>query len=93
MPDDDRQQKSQLPPLPENVGRRRVLTDIGGVKRHFRVVDEVVQVQANLPEKAIYLQKIEFEDEGRSEFRLAYYIIGKKPRMKGGLPCQTIRTL
>lgn len=32
--------------------------------------------------KVIYLQRIEF-DNGRIEARLAYYIIGKKPHMRG----------
>lgn len=33
-------------------------------------------------EKIFYLQKLRLED-GRFEIRLCYYIIGKKPRMKG----------
>jgi hypothetical protein len=70
-------------PLPSNIGKRRTLTDIDGTKQHFTVLAEVTQVQSDYPDKAIYLQHIRFEKDGRLELRLGYYIIGKKPKMAG----------
>lgn len=71
------------PPLPDNQGKKTSWTDIHGRKRPILIVDEIKRLQSNAPHKAIYLQKIKFEDENRVEFRLMYYIIGKKPKMKG----------
>jgi hypothetical protein len=51
--------------------------------RVFTVLDEVVQIQSTNPDKAIYLQRLQFQDDGRIELRLAYYIIGKERRMAG----------
>ena len=36
-----------------------------------------------MPRKLIYLQQLKFESDGRTELRLGYYIIGKKPAMRG----------
>jgi hypothetical protein len=36
-----------------------------------------------MPNKELCLQRIQFEEEERIELRLAYYIIGKKPKMRG----------
>ena len=71
------------PSLSDNRGKKTSWTDIHGRKRRFLILDEIKRVQSNAPHKAIYLQKIKLEDENRIELRLAYYIIGKKPRMKG----------
>jgi len=46
------------------------------------IQDEIYRFQSDFPEKAIVLQKVHFEDCS-FELRLAYYIIGKKPSMKG----------
>ena len=76
--------ESELPPLPITKGNRGTLIEpVTGNKWHFRVIDEVVQVLSDYPDKAIYLQKLEFEEDGSIELRLGYYIIGKKPRMLG----------
>lgn len=72
-----------LPPLPDNVGRKRTAKDISGATMHFTVLDEIKFTQSTYPQKAIYLQKIQFEEDGRIEMRLGYYVIGKKPRMAG----------
>jgi hypothetical protein len=66
------------PPLPSNIEK---IGTING-KPSFTVLDEVTQVQSSAPDKAIYLQQLQFED-GHIELRLAYYIIGKKPKMAG----------
>ncbi|HZH33197.1 MAG TPA: hypothetical protein VEY11_20720 [Pyrinomonadaceae bacterium] len=71
--------ESKLPP-PNRIGKRGTLTEpVTGNKKHFRVIDEVIQIQSDYPTKAIYLQKIEFEKDRRIELRFGYYIIGMKP--------------
>ena len=73
-----------LPPLPRCVGRKfGPHNDINGIPLSYVVEDEIVRIQSDYPEKAIYLQKLRFENEERTELRLAYYIIAKKPRMAG----------
>lgn len=73
-----------LPPLPRNIGKKfGPFKDINGHPRSYVVEDEIVRIQSDYPEKAIYLQKLRFENEDRTELRLSYYIIAKKPRMAG----------
>lgn len=74
---------TDLPALPDNIGKRRILKDINGQVQHFTVVDEIKMQQSDHPEKAIYLQKIQYSVTGKIEIRLGYYIIGKQPRMLG----------
>lgn len=71
------------PPLPDNRGKRTSWLDINGKRIRFLIIDEIKRIQSNKPYKAIYLQKLELLDESRIELRLGYYIIGKKPRVKG----------
>jgi hypothetical protein len=71
------------PQRPSNVGKTRTITDIDGKKRRFTILGEILHEQSTYPEKLICLQKLRFEDDGRIELRLAYYIIGKKPKMAG----------
>lgn len=73
----------RFPPLRSNVGRKGSITDIEGRKQSFTVVDEVRRRQSTDPEKTICLQRLRFDRDGRTELRLCYYIIGKKPRMAG----------
>jgi len=72
----------ELPPPPSNIGKRRTAKHKDGSYFHFTVIDEVSIFQSELPTKAIYLQRLQFED-GRIELRLGYYIIGKLPRSAG----------
>jgi hypothetical protein len=72
-----------LPPLPNNIGKRRTITDIFGETRYFKILDEINLISSTYGEKAIYLQRIQFEEDDRIELRLGYYIIGKKPKMAG----------
>lgn len=72
-----------LPELPENIGDRSTIEDIGGNPVTYVVEDEIKIIQSTQPEKAIYLQKLRFEPDGRSELRLGYYMIGKKPSVAG----------
>jgi hypothetical protein len=53
-----------------------------GRRLGFEVTGEIKRPQSNLPTKLICLQRIRF-DGGRMELRLGYYIIGKRPSMRG----------
>jgi len=72
-----------LPDLPDNIGKRRRAKHPDGTFFYFKIVDEIKFIQSTHEEKAIYLQKNQFEETQRIEFRLGYYIIGKKPKMAG----------
>jgi hypothetical protein len=43
-------------------------------KEEFRQVTEIVRDQHNMPNKQLHLQKMEFKSDGRTEYRLCYYI-------------------
>jgi len=49
----------------------------------FSVLDEITLPQSDNPSKVFYLQLLENTDTKKRELRLAYYIIGFKPGMKG----------
>ena len=70
------------PKLPTKKNTKGQLKTRKGKILRFKIVDEVRRTQRNSRHKKICLQKIVF-DNGRVEFRLAYYMTGKKPRMKG----------
>lgn len=53
----------------------------GEVLRYL-IADEVREFQDGSRTKVIVLQLIQFHDQ-RKEIRLGYYIIGKKPKMRG----------
>ena len=72
-----------FPALPSNVGKRGTLVHPpDGHKTSFTITDEIQRIQSNFSEKISCLQRIRF-DHGAEEIRLAYYIIGKKPKMLG----------
>ena len=71
------------PPLPNNIGRTRVIPAIDGTTRHFQIEDEIIHPQSNYNRKIIVFQKMHLMEEDRVEFRLGYYMIGLKPRAKG----------
>ena len=58
-------------------------TTIHGKRHSFEIIGEIRRVQSDNPHKVICLQKIVCIDDGRTEFRLGYYMIGVKPRMAG----------
>ena len=71
------------PPYPSNIGKRGTMVfPPDGVRRRFTITDEIRKLQSDNRDKLIVLQRIRFE-RGRKEIRLGYYIIGKKPKMKG----------
>ena len=74
---------SVLPVLPSKVGARgKLILPPDGYVLHYTITDEVRVTQSDMREKILCLQRIEFEDK-RIEVRLGYYIIGKKPKMRG----------
>ena len=70
-----------LPPHPDNIGKRRKITTITGRRIYVKVTDEIVVSQG--PRKLIYFQKLQFEEDGRIEYRFAYYMLGYKPSRRG----------
>ena len=81
---------SEIPPLPSTIGKRGTFTDPDGTRQPFTVVDEVRQEQTKFiyaPKgeplgAVIVLQLLRF-DIGGKELRLGYYILGKRPTMRG----------
>lgn len=73
----------RYPPAPSNKGKYCVGRKPEGGLFRFTIVDEFHIKQTKLPTKLIYLQKIKFDSDGRIEFRLGYYVIGKRPAMRG----------
>jgi hypothetical protein len=71
-----------IPLPPKTTGKSGVLIFPDGFRRRFTITGEIRKRQSTNPNKVIIRQRIEFED-GRRQVRLGYYIIGKKPKMKG----------
>ena len=71
----------RIPPYPNSIGKSGSLTTIDG-NYGFTIADKIVRPPTGMPEKLLCLQRIEFED-GKKELRLAYFIIGKKPKRRG----------
>lgn len=70
------------PPLPSRLGKKTETKSIDGSPLIYVVEDEQVFEAPSNPNKAFCLQKLCFSD-GRIEYRLCYYMIAHKPRMKG----------
>lgn len=71
------------PKLPSNVGKRgKAVMPPENSMNTFTIVDEVRKFQDSSQSKIIVLQRIRFSND-RTEVRLGYYIIGKKPKMRG----------
>jgi hypothetical protein len=71
------------PPMPNNIGKRRLIKSQKGATRHFVIEDEIVRPQSNAPHKLIAFQKMYHEEDKRYEFRFGYYMIGIKGKPKG----------
>jgi len=75
--------RPRTPPLPSSrLGKRgaaRFPPD--GRRREFTIIGEIRRRQRNHPNKLICLERFRWDD-GRTEFRLAYYIVGKKGRAR-----------
>ncbi len=71
------------PTPPSRVGKTTRRKYINGEPMTYTVLDEIVHIPPSNPGKAIYLQMLQFEDDGRKEMRLCYYMIGHRPRGRG----------
>lgn len=72
----------KLPPLPTRMGKETKTKTIDGSPLHYTVVDEEVFIAPSNPGKAFCLHKIR-QENGIERFRIGYYMIAHKPRMKG----------
>jgi hypothetical protein len=71
------------PRPPSRIGKVTSRKFIDGSPMTYTVLDEIIHIPKSNPGKAIYLQKLRFEDGGREEMRLCYYIIGYRGHTKG----------
>ncbi len=69
-------------PPPNTINKKGRANFPDGKILKFRIIDEIKHQQSSYKDKYFYLQKIIFEN-GVAEYRFCYYIIGKKPAMKG----------
>ena len=74
---------TEHPPLPSNIGKTKALTYIDGSTTTYTIIDEIRRIPPRNPGKALYLQMLQFADDGRKEMRFCYYMIAHRPRMKG----------
>jgi hypothetical protein len=74
---------TEYPPLASRVGKRGTARKPSGATFHWVVEDEIRLEHRGLPTMRICFERIRFEENGRVEIRLGYYMIGEKPRMKG----------
>jgi hypothetical protein len=60
--------------LPSHKGNRATTKDKDGVKRHYKIIDEVARRQSNAPRFALYLQQLEpIGQNDPIEVRFCYY--------------------
>lgn len=71
-----------LPTFKSNIGKIGNARIPEGSIYTFKIKDEICRPQSDYPEKMLCLQLIEWQG-GEKELRLGYYIIGKKPKMRG----------
>jgi hypothetical protein len=72
-----------IPNLPTNIGDVSQITDIKGVKKTIKILDEIIIPAANFPEKVLCFQKVMFVEDNKIELRLAYYMVGVRGKTKG----------
>lgn len=73
----------EYPPLASHIGHRGVLDFPDGSRQHFVIADEIQRQHSGVDTKIISLQLLRFDEDGREQVRVGYYVIGKKPRMRG----------
>ncbi len=72
------------PSYPNNIGKVRIITAIDGRRRQYTIDDEIVRRQQDSRNpKLIYLQRLRFADEGKTEYRFTYYMLGRMPKVRG----------
>jgi hypothetical protein len=75
---------SKPPNFETTKGRTVTVRDpVSQAETHFVIEDEIWTHQTDSPDKIIILQKCRYADSTAVEYRLGYYIIGKKGRMLG----------
>jgi hypothetical protein len=72
----------KLPELPTRMGKQTKTKSIDGSPFYYTVVDEEVFPAISNPQKAFCLHKIR-QENGIERFRIGYYMIAHKPRVKG----------
>ena len=81
---DPQQVPPAIPQPPNHVGDPpKALTYIDGRMTTYKVLDEITRIPPSNPGKALYLQLLQFADDGRKEMRLCYFMIAHRPRMRG----------
>jgi hypothetical protein len=73
----------KYPPLSSHAGHRGVLVFPDGSRQHFAIADEITRQHTGVDTKIICLQLLHFELDGGEQIRVGYYVIGKKPKMRG----------
>jgi len=70
------------PPLPSRLGKETSRKDIHDRPMVYTVFDEDVFIAPSNPHKAFAIHKFKFAD-GHEEFRIGYYMIAQRRRLKG----------
>lgn len=70
------------PPLPTRLGKITKTKGINGEPLVYTVIDEDIFLAPSNDQKAFCLYKIRHSN-GKDEFRIGYYMIAQRPRMKG----------
>jgi hypothetical protein len=70
------------PPYPTRLGKTTNTKKIDDSPLVFTVIEEELIPASSNPEKLFCLHKLRHSD-GREEYRIGYYMIAHKPRMKG----------
>ena len=71
----------EYPALPSHIKNHGVLTFPDGSQQHFTIDDEIQRPHTGVDTKIICLQLLRFDEDGRKQVRVAYYVIGKRPKM------------
>jgi hypothetical protein len=71
-----------IPPLPSRLNKTTKTKNIKGEPIEYTVVEEDVFQAPSNEKKAFCLHKIR-HISGKEEFRIGYYMIAHKPRVKG----------
>jgi hypothetical protein len=76
------------PPLPSALKKGYTGKDIHGQPMSYTIVGEDVFLAKSSPgkNKAFAIHKLRFSD-GREQFRIGYYMIAERPRVKGKWAC------
>jgi len=71
----------EIPKPPSHIGTKVEIENRDGNKERYTIVDEIIEKENE--EKAVYLQKMEFDDK-HIEFRMAYWIVGNEQKKMAG---------